>query len=631
MRLRFFVFIVVTTLWALLPFQHLVAQEQPQSPVYDPAEVTPPVQIPVAALGEQIFLENCAPCHGQTGDGDGPVVANLPKPPPPLTDPATIWERSPAEYFHITKFGRIGSLMPPWQNQLNDEQIWRAAYYAWSLHTDQETVQVGGALWEALQETLDADVQTQLAELTAPDTMLFRTQSELADDVRSLADEAAAWDDEELQSVLDYLRTQNYAPPWESAFQRGTGSIQGQVLLNKMVDDVLEEQPIGGVDVTVSAFAGRSPIATLDTTTDDTGQFLFDELATDSGIFYIVETRYEEILYSSEVIELSAAPAASVDLPVFETTDDPAGLAMSRVNWVLDFEPGALVVGQILSIGMTEPATFVGRTVAGVDVPVTVQLQLPEGAYDLQFQDGIVGGRYWQAGQSVYDSAPVTPGAATRQIFMSYRLLLDGKGVQFAQEFLYPIERLNLLVADLPELSVEIPQLEFMGNESIQNVPYRLWNGQALEPGSIGIGVDGAIGADEVDPRPDLQGAEPAPGAGLSSADPNPLEPTRSEPPLEPTVALAVGGLLFLILAVLFGFSFIRLKGVDQPAAMRAHRDELIGQIALLDDERSTDLLDEATWTQQRATLKTHLLDLANQMADAESKNAPKPLEDLHR
>jgi mono/diheme cytochrome c family protein len=33
------------------------------------------------ALGRQIYLERCAPCHGLTGEGDGPVARALTTPP----------------------------------------------------------------------------------------------------------------------------------------------------------------------------------------------------------------------------------------------------------------------------------------------------------------------------------------------------------------------------------------------------------------------------------------------------------------------------------------------------------------------------------------------------------------------
>lgn len=35
--------------------------------------------------GAMLYRRNCAPCHGESGRGDGPVAANLCPPPPDLT------------------------------------------------------------------------------------------------------------------------------------------------------------------------------------------------------------------------------------------------------------------------------------------------------------------------------------------------------------------------------------------------------------------------------------------------------------------------------------------------------------------------------------------------------------------
>ncbi|MEZ4656791.1 MAG: hypothetical protein R2911_04405 [Caldilineaceae bacterium] len=67
-----------------------------------------------------------------------------------------------------------------------------------------------------------------------------------------------------------------------------------------------------------------------------------------------------------------------------------------RANWVVDFQPGELVVGLILAMGNDSAATFVGQPVAGVDQPVTTQFLLPEGATDVQFQGGVLGGVFKQ-------------------------------------------------------------------------------------------------------------------------------------------------------------------------------------------------------------------------------------------
>ena len=40
-------------------------------------------------------------------------------------------------------------MMPPWKNQLNDQQIWDTVAYAWSLHTTRDEVDQGKTVYDA--------------------------------------------------------------------------------------------------------------------------------------------------------------------------------------------------------------------------------------------------------------------------------------------------------------------------------------------------------------------------------------------------------------------------------------------------------------------------------------------------
>lgn len=55
------------------------AQDQKPEIKHVPAPATS------AAFGKEMFKAYCAPCHGQSGKGDGPAAAALKTPPPDLT------------------------------------------------------------------------------------------------------------------------------------------------------------------------------------------------------------------------------------------------------------------------------------------------------------------------------------------------------------------------------------------------------------------------------------------------------------------------------------------------------------------------------------------------------------------
>ena len=107
-----------------------------------------PQQQPAAVFGGQLYAENCAPCHGQAGMGDGPVAADSPDVPTAFADPDAVWQNSPAQLFHTTKFGRIENTMPPWRNQMTDNEIWDTVAFAWSLHTSQVDIADGEVIYQ---------------------------------------------------------------------------------------------------------------------------------------------------------------------------------------------------------------------------------------------------------------------------------------------------------------------------------------------------------------------------------------------------------------------------------------------------------------------------------------------------
>lgn len=624
----------------LLPIQTR-AQQQPQSPDYDPAQVALPVQIPIAGLGRSIFLESCTPCHGSTGQGDGEVVANLPAPPPSFTDPESLWQRSPAYYFHTTKFGRLQKLMPPWQNQLTDEQIWQVVYYAWSLHTNQESVERGRALFEADELTLASNQREELNQLLDASTQIFGTQEELTDDLLTLLGGTDInWSDSDVADVIEYMRSQHYVAPWKSGLPAGNGAIQGQVVLVTKADDISDDDTTAGASeasdteatdnllrmpldarrVNLRAFSVHELLAIFEMITDENGQFDFSNLATDTSIGYIVETMYEDILYSSEIVELTPGqPSSSIEISVYETTDDPSGVFLNRVNWVVDFEPGALIIGQILSFGNNQVETFVGRNVENVDGPVTAELVLPNQSYELQFQAGELGNRYHRGNQSdkivIYDTKAIQPGELTNQIFLGHRYPVEendeGGVVRFEQEFLYPLEQLNLLVADLPDLKVDVTGVELIGQESIQGTEFQLWSSEDLVPQSFTLELTGAIPSGGIDPRLRTSGQ-----SALNSNETNALPAATS--PLNPAIPFALGGGVFLFLVGILTFSLQKQRIQDQLALLQQQKNSLILEIAELDELHATNKIkiEDHKWAEQRAGLKGRLLEIAGLIAE---------------
>ncbi|MGE5220203.1 MAG: c-type cytochrome [Chloroflexota bacterium] len=77
--------------------------------------------------GKRIYRQNCTPCHGESGKGDGVGAQSLPVHPADHTNGAVMNARTDA-FLHdvIAKGGGamgLSSFMPAWRGILKDEQI----------------------------------------------------------------------------------------------------------------------------------------------------------------------------------------------------------------------------------------------------------------------------------------------------------------------------------------------------------------------------------------------------------------------------------------------------------------------------------------------------------------------------
>jgi mono/diheme cytochrome c family protein len=106
--------------------------EQPIVVTLDPqsrsgASVAPEVLVE----GTRVFDERCSPCHGEKGEGDGPLASVLPMRPRNYHTDEFRWGTRPSDIAATIRAGRSG-VMPPFAAELTPREIWAVAYVVWS-------------------------------------------------------------------------------------------------------------------------------------------------------------------------------------------------------------------------------------------------------------------------------------------------------------------------------------------------------------------------------------------------------------------------------------------------------------------------------------------------------------------
>lgn len=87
------------------------------------------------ARGKEIYATNCAVCHGEQGDGNGPAAGGLPLKPPSFRDAKMVNEMTGNYWFWrvsegglVEPFKSMGSVMPAWKG-LSVEDRWAVIAY----------------------------------------------------------------------------------------------------------------------------------------------------------------------------------------------------------------------------------------------------------------------------------------------------------------------------------------------------------------------------------------------------------------------------------------------------------------------------------------------------------------------
>lgn len=612
--------VVLAAFAFFLPAAAPATYAQQPSPTFDLTQVNPPASRSLALRGQPLFSENCSPCHGITGNGDGPTAPQLPDPPSIFADPATAWEITPAEWFYAAKFGRLEKLMPPWQNSMTDAQIWDTIYFAWQLHTNELNLVNGQVLYDEQCAACHGsggagdgpEAEADLLNLADPTYAMSVSQADwMAGWQTAHPEEGGAWSEQQQRNVLEYIRSFNYAPIWEPPFRAGNAVFQGNVIQGSA-----HGADVAGIEIELDAFMGFEPIANFTSTVAADGTFVFEGLDPNPEIIYMASAYYGTIGYSSQ--PLNFTPDTNVldtSMTVFETTDDPTGLTLARMHWIVDSQPGFLIVGQIATYGMDGDRTFIGAAVAGMTEPGTVAMYVPAAAEEISFQNGELGGRFQQVGNLIYDTSPIAPGAGTRQIIVRYVIPYNDTQAMIDQELLYPTQDFTLLVAELPGLEGNVTGLEFGGVQSLSDQSYLLWQGLELAPQKITATLTGLLAPGAIDPR-SVQSASGGSSAGAAGG-------SDVAQPLEMWVILLSGAVV--VLALVAGLIWSRRRGqVDGRVSipdLRQERNNLVAQIARLDDQHALGELDGLAWERQRSQLKAQLIQIAAKLTKQQAGN----------
>lgn len=174
-----------------------------------------PARPPSLARGAVVYREQCTPCHGESGRGDGPKAKSLKGPPPAnLADPAVMGNKSLLDIFRRIAVGTPGTAMPEFAEDLRAEDRWAVASYV-------AAMQYGGsataAIFAAVRHQIDSALARRSDKIAVDAYMTFEQvetairakngglASELEGNFAWLRTRVAKADDEERNTIRERL------------------------------------------------------------------------------------------------------------------------------------------------------------------------------------------------------------------------------------------------------------------------------------------------------------------------------------------------------------------------------------------------------------------------------------------
>ncbi|MBE9473290.1 MAG: hypothetical protein IMY85_00260, partial [Chloroflexi bacterium] len=273
-------------------------------------------------------------------------------------------------------------------------------------------------------------------------------------------------------AAIETSETTQALPTAESV--TGIGRIDGQVISVSGVDIPAD------LSVTLHGFDQMQQTYTADNPVEPDGIFAFEEVPMPEGRAFLASMEYDGVAYSSDIVVVDPENTNMVlVIPYYETTSDTSQLSVDRLHLLFEYiEPDTLRIVEMYIISNSGDQTVV----ASEEGQPVLSYSLPEGATNLQFQDGAVGERYIEQAGGFGDYAVVRPGAGQHQVIYSYDLPYKNK-LNFSQPIDLPVDAVIIL---LPEDGIRITgeQLNDMGTRDVQGSAYHMYSSDPVEAGS---------------------------------------------------------------------------------------------------------------------------------------------------
>ena len=352
----------------------------------------------------------------------------------------------------------------------------------------------------------------------------------------------------------------------------GDGTIQVQ-LVNKTSGG----KGVNDVSLELKTFADGAEKGNAKSNADARGKATFTGLNTDPAYIYQVNLNYQEADYTSEISFKKEEKSRNLEVVVWDATDDDKFIKIGAAHIVVQFEGDALKITEYYRVDNLGDKTYIGsKNVVSLGKKETLRFYLPKGAQMHEFAMGLMDWRVALENEALVDTMGVEPGS--KEIAFTYISKFSPSNHTIPIVANRAIDDLTLVIEEkgfkVSSQQLSPPQLAKMGN-----ISFIVMNKKDVKKGeTIQATLSGLPGA-------------------------NPVNNLRW---------IGIG---LLVVALAFGVTYplIRRKTATVKVNDTEDRDQLLQDVAQLDDAFESGQMSKEEYLRLRSEKMARLMDLSQQ------------------
>src|SRR5690606_22756611 len=233
-------------------------------------------------------------------------------------------------------------------------------------------------------------------------------------------------------------------------------------------------------EITLHSFDGMQSVETATTTVQEDGTYAFENVKMPVGRMFLSTIEFEGATYGSEFKAVQAVQGAQqLELPitVYETTTDPSNVSVDRLHVFLEFiDRNTLRVIQLYILSNNGMKTLIAP-----EGEPTIRFNLPDGAQNLEIQNGALGERYIPLPGGFGDTIALRPGQGAYQAMFAFEMPYQ-RSLDLVQPMSLPTNAVVVLVPD-GSINVKGENLQDTGRREVDGMTYRMFSRGGLAAG----------------------------------------------------------------------------------------------------------------------------------------------------